>query len=104
MLHKRMKELRAKTGLTQKMLADQLSVSQQTVGKWESGGATPNPETLSAIADIFAVSVDYLIGRSDSVYDEAAVKFALFGGEVDDETYEEVKRFAQYAKQQREKK
>lgn len=104
MLHKRMKEMRAKLGLTQKALADGLHVSQQTVGKWEAGGATPNPETLSAMADIFGVSVDYLIGRSNSVLDDAAVKFALFGGEVDDETYEEVKRFAKYAKEQRQKK
>ena len=101
MLSKRLKELRGKNNLSQKALAEQLCVSQQTVGKWESGGATPNPETLSHIADIFQVSVDYLIGRAENAYDEAALKFALFGGDVDDEILEEVKRFAKYASQRK---
>lgn len=101
MFNERLKQLRAKSGLTQKALADRLHVSQQTVGKWEAGGATPNPETLSELADIFCVTVDYLIGRAEREYDEAAVKFALFGGNVDDETYEEVKRFAKFAQQRK---
>ena len=99
----RLRTLRAQHALSQKALAEQLHVSQQTVGKWEAGGATPNPDMLSRIADIFKVSVDYLIGRSEQVYDDAALKFALFGGNVDDKTLEEVKRFAEYAKMQREK-
>lgn len=99
----RLKSLRAQNALSQKALADQLHVSQQTVGKWEAGGATPNPDTLSHIADIFKVSVDYLLGRSEQIYDDTALKFALFGGDVDDKTLEEVKRFAEYAKLQQNK-
>ncbi|MBR5783382.1 MAG: helix-turn-helix transcriptional regulator [Clostridia bacterium] len=98
MLEIRLKELRAKNGLSQKALAEMLHVSQQTVGKWETEGATPNPDMLSRIADIFEVTVDYLIGHSDSEYDDTALKFALFGGDVDDEILEEVKRFAKYAR------
>lgn len=99
----RLRMLRAQNALSQKALAERLDVSQQMVGKWEAGGATPNPKMLSRIADIFKVSVDYLIGRSEQVYDDTALKFALFGGDVDDKTLEEVKRFAEYAKLQREK-
>lgn len=99
----RLKSLRTQSAMSQKALAEQLHVSQQTVGKWEAGGATPNPDMLSRIADIFKVSVDYLIGRQEQIYDDAALKFALFGGDVDDKTLEEVKRFAEYAKLQREK-
>ncbi len=103
--HTRMKELRNKQGLSQKLLAEQMGCSQQSIAKWETGGATPNPDALSRLADIFSVSVDYLIGRADPMYDqEAAVKFALFGGQVDDETYEEVKRFAQYIRHQKQQK
>jgi transcriptional regulator with XRE-family HTH domain len=101
MFNERLKHLRQKAALSQRALADKLGVSQQTVGKWEGGGATPNPDTLATLADIFCVSVDFLIGRAQSEYDEAAVKFALFGGEVDDETYEEVKRFAKFAQQRK---
>ncbi len=101
----RLKELRTESAMSQKALAECLHVSQQTVGKWESGGATPNPETLRKLADIFHVSVDYLICHTDQKinngYDDTALKFALFGGDVDDETLEEVKRFANFAKQRK---
>lgn len=100
MFTERLKKLRKESGLSQKTLAEILHVSQQTVGKWEAGGATPNPEMLAEIATQFGVSVDYLIGRADMPFNEDVVKFALFGGsDVDDEIYEEVKRFAKYAQQ-----
>ncbi len=100
MLEQRLKELRKAAGFSQKTLSEKLSVSQQTVAKWETGGATPNPEMLSAIADVFEVSVDYLIGRTNAFSDDEAIKFALFGGaNVDDETFEEVKRFAKFTQE-----
>lgn len=49
--------------MTQKDLAAKLFVSAQAVGKWERDEATPNPETLSKIADIFGVTADELLGR-----------------------------------------
>lgn len=101
MLENKLKELRQAAGLSQRALAEKLSVSQQTVGKWETGGATPNPETLASIADVFGVTVDCLLGREPSPED--TLKFALFGDtDVDDEVLEEVRRFAQFAKQRRE--
>lgn len=56
-------------------------------------------ETLSKIAAYFGVTVDYLYGGA-SVVDERAVKVALFGGdgEVTDEMWNEVKRYAEYIK------
>lgn len=59
----RLRQLRKQHKLSQDALAKQLFVSQQSVAKWENGKITPNPETLSKIADIFDVSTDYLIGR-----------------------------------------
>lgn len=102
MFTQRLKQLRADSGLSQRALSEILHVSQQTVAKWESGGATPNPDMLAQIATHFGVSVDYLIGRSDALTNDEMIKFALFGGSaVDDEIYEEVKRFAKYAAEQR---
>lgn len=103
MLNERLKELRKTAKLSQRSLAETLNVSQQTVGKWETGGATPNPETLAAIADIFHISVDYLIGRTENQMDDDRLKYALFGGNVDDEILEEVKRFAKYAQERNRK-
>ena len=44
-------------------IARAVGISQQAVGKWETGKSTPDPATLREIADIFEVSVDLLLGR-----------------------------------------
>lgn len=100
MLTDRMKELRKSLGMSQRDLAGRLAVRQQTVAKWELGGATPNPEMLSTIADVFGVSVDYLIGRDETRLSKNALKFALFdGAPLDDAALEEVMRFAEFTKE-----
>lgn len=43
-----------------------LGLSSATATHWKNG-RIPNGETLSAIADFFGVSVDYLLGRSDKI-------------------------------------
>ena len=65
MFRHRLKELRAAAGLSQKALAAKLLVSQQAVARWETGKATPNPETLRRLSEIFDVSADYLLGREE---------------------------------------
>ena len=62
MFTKRLKELRKACGLSQGALAKELGLSQQAVGKWETGRSTPDPATLAALASFFKVSVDYLLG------------------------------------------
>lgn len=62
MFTKRLKELRKARGLSQGALAKELGLSQQAVGKWETGRSTPDPATLAALASFFKVSVDYLLG------------------------------------------
>ena len=56
--------LRKEAKMTQQELASKLFVSQQAVGKWERGEATPNPETIVAMSRIFGVSADTLLGES----------------------------------------
>lgn len=56
--------LRKEANMTQQELASKLFVSQQAVGKWERGEATPNPETIVAMSKIFGVSADTLLGES----------------------------------------
>jgi len=60
----RIKELRLENGLSQASLAQAAKVSQQTVAAWERG-IKPNIDTLLLLADIFNVSVDYLLGRTN---------------------------------------
>jgi transcriptional regulator with XRE-family HTH domain len=60
----RIKELRLENELSQASLAQMTNVSQQTIAAWERG-IKPNIDTLLLLADIFKVSVDYLLGRTN---------------------------------------
>lgn len=61
----RIKELRKERGWTQEILAQKLDVKQNTISHYESNESRPGFEVLIAIADIFDVSADYLLGRKD---------------------------------------
>lgn len=62
----RLKELRNKSGLSQKGLADLVFVSQQTVAKWETAKSTPNPGMIIKLSEIFNVPAGYLIGADQT--------------------------------------
>lgn len=66
MFTERLKSARKNCKISQKKLAQELYISQQAYAKYETGAATPNPETLHAIADLLGVSADYLLGRDIS--------------------------------------
>ncbi len=64
-------ELRKKSGLTQIGLAEKLNYSDKAVSKWERGDSVPDVGVLKQLADLFGVSVDYLLTADHSL---AAVK------------------------------
>lgn len=76
MFQKRIKELRMQAGLSQKALAEKLFISQQSVGKWESGISKPSPETLPKLASLFNVTTDYLLGIADEPNQNMVVVFS----------------------------
>ncbi len=57
------KHIREKSGLTQQQLADKLNISRSAIGMYENGEREPNFETLEAIADVFNVDMNYLLGK-----------------------------------------
>ena len=65
MLNERIKELRLSHNLTQKQLADILSISILSMQRFEYGTRRPSLDTLILLANYFNVSLDYLVGRSD---------------------------------------
>ena len=54
-------ELRKEKGWTQIELAEKLQVSDKAISKWEKGGGTPSIEFFPILAELFGVSIDYLI-------------------------------------------
>lgn len=61
----RLKSLRKEKNLTQQQLADLCFLEKSSVCRWEAGANFPNQNIQARLADIFNVSVDYLLGRTD---------------------------------------
>lgn len=66
MFAQRLRELRRLRGLSQQALANVLGVSQQAVGKWETGRSTPDAQTISALAARMGVTTDYLLAEPEA--------------------------------------
>ena len=60
-----LKELRTEKGLTRTVVAKECNVSTQCISALEMGKRNPAGSTLSALADFFQCSTDYLLGRED---------------------------------------
>lgn len=59
-------EKRKAKGMTQEELAANLGVSPQAVSKWENNLSCPDISLLPAIAKIFGMSVDELLGAASA--------------------------------------
>lgn len=62
---KRIKELRARVGISQENLAKKLGLSVASVASYEIGRVTPSIEVLIKLADVFGVTVDYILERTN---------------------------------------
>lgn len=60
----RLKELRSERGLSLRDLADLCCTSKSAISMYERGERNPKYETLEALADIFNVDIEYLVGTS----------------------------------------
>lgn len=76
-LGERLKQLRKKKKLIQKDIAEMLGIDNTTVSKWESDTYEPDIDNLNKLAEIYGVSVDYLIGnkKSDGAVAEGESEF-----------------------------
>ena len=59
------KDIRTRKNLTQAEVASALGVSPVVYSRYESGTRQPSTDTIIQLADIFGVTVDYLLGRQD---------------------------------------
>lgn len=63
---KNIQKLRQEKGMTQLELAEKLNYSDKTVSKWERGESLPDIVVLKNVADIFEVTLDYLVEEEHS--------------------------------------
>lgn len=75
LLKERLRELRDKRNMTQDDVATAVGKQRSDIAAYESKSKknTPPIETLSNLADLFNVSIDYLTGRSDEPHQIYAV-------------------------------
>ena len=65
LLAKRLKQCRKEKGLTQWEVAVYCDISEKAYQNYELMTREPKLEILAKIADLFDVSLDYLVGRTD---------------------------------------
>ena len=58
--------LRTGAGMTQAELGAKLNYSDKSISKWERGEAIPDAYVLTQMADLFGVSVDYILSSHDA--------------------------------------
>ena len=64
MKYERIRNLRIDRGLTQKQVAEYLNIKQNTYSQYEIGVLNYPLEAVGKLADLYGVSVDYLLGRT----------------------------------------
>ena len=96
---------REKIGMTQEALAELLNVDRVTISRYENGSRDPSIDKLKILSEVFNVSIDE-ITENPAITPPADddIKFALFGvdpANITDAQFEEVKRFAQFVREQK---
>ena len=64
-LYERIRLLRKETNLKQDEAAERLGISLSSYRRYELGEREPGASVLWKLADLYGVSIDYLVGRSD---------------------------------------
>ena len=62
MISEKIRQLRERAGYSQSQLAKKLDVTRSSVNAWEMGLSTPTTQYIVALAKLFHVSADYMLG------------------------------------------
>jgi transcriptional regulator with XRE-family HTH domain len=86
--------LRDQRGLTQEELSSSLGISRAALSHYEKNRREPDTETLGKIADLFQVSLDYLVGRTSQSTTTLDADVRQFTDELELADDELLERFA----------
>ena len=79
MFSERLKAARKSKKLSQAEISRRLGVTQQAVGKWETGRSTPDPGTVARLAEILDTTADALLGLHQPEFTDRKEQFASYG-------------------------
>lgn len=96
--HERLRAMRENRGMKQNEAAAKIGIKNNTLSSYESGDRQPDYNTLIKIADLYEVSVEYLLrGKASSDKNDENLFFFDIKGLSDDEI-EDIKRHIEYVK------
>lgn len=72
--------LRIKKGLTQREIAEKLSISDKAISKWENGTSKPSVYNLQKLANIFDITLEELLKVSKEKKEKQIIKIIITGG------------------------
>ncbi|MBI4321869.1 MAG: helix-turn-helix transcriptional regulator [Chloroflexi bacterium] len=102
----RLKEARDQAGLTQEGVADRLGVTWQTVWYWEAGRSRPSTDRLVALARLYGVTMDWLLGmehlpQPDDMYAKVEMALRSASQELSPEDMQSILDFVSYMRDRR---
>ncbi|MBQ7915259.1 MAG: helix-turn-helix domain-containing protein [Firmicutes bacterium] len=77
-LARRLTELRLRSGLSQKEVAERVNISTQSCSHYETGWRTPVIHTLYRFAQVYQVTPEYLLGYTDESSEQPQLPGALY--------------------------
>ncbi|SFM44075.1 helix-turn-helix domain-containing protein [Salibacterium qingdaonense] len=84
---KRLRKSREAANLNQKEAAKKFDITNYQLSRYENGHSNPDPDLISKFADLYEVSADYLLGRTDDPTPEQPSIF-FYGGEISEDEQE----------------
>lgn len=103
----RLRELRNSKGLSQLEVATELGITQQAYANYERGAREADYDTLKKLSDIFDVSIDFILCKTDISAPLAQQlsdqEFALWGElhDLDDDEKQDILDYIKFKKSQR---
>lgn len=106
-----LKKLRQDNKLTQDELAKKIETSRSNIANYENDKNMPSVDILEKISELFNVSIDYLLGKTDKnntiSFKEDEIYIALSKsdrGYISDEVKDKILEFAKFTIEQEKKK
>lgn len=97
--HERLKSARKNKGLLQNEAAQKVGIRNNTLSQYESGERQPDFDTLVKLADLYDVTVDYLLKGTNSKEEKKNENLFFFDIEgLTEEEIEDIKRHIEYVK------
>ncbi len=95
MFNHNLKALRLKSGLSQKQVADFLSVTPQSVSKWEKGEALPSIDFLPKLAECLGCDINAFFAQEEKTLIDYSVAAPIF--EIQADILTDTKQFEDFA-------